>query len=56
MVVSPSASTRSHGTLVIVERFEPASLRTMGPLGISVTDGASFDIGPDGTALLVVPG
>ena len=44
------------GTLVKIESFEPGVVRTMGPLGISVTDGASFDIGPDGTALLVVPG
>lgn len=44
------------GTLVKVESFEPGVARTMGPLGITVTDGASFDIGPDGTALLVVPG
>ncbi len=44
------------GTLVKIESFEQGVVRTMGPLGISVTDGASFDIGPDGTALLVVPG
>ncbi|MGH9271968.1 MAG: DUF4394 domain-containing protein, partial [Ilumatobacteraceae bacterium] len=49
------------GTLVLVESPREGLVRTIGPLGISVTDGASFDIDayaaqPLRTALLVVPG
>ena len=29
---------------------------TIGPLGLDVTDGASFDIGPDDVALIANPG
>ena len=41
---------------MVIDDTATGVVRTIGPLGIGVTDGASFDIGPDGTALLVVPG
>ncbi len=44
------------GTLVLIPSPTDGVVQTVGPLGITVTDGASFDIGPNGEALLVVPG
>jgi hypothetical protein len=44
------------GALVLAPSPDVGVVRAVGSLGIEVTDGASLDIGPDGTALLVVPG
>ena len=44
------------GNLVHQDPPDAGLLRTVGPLGVDLTDGASFDISPTGQALLAVPG
>ena len=44
------------GNLVHQSPPDAGLLTTVGPLGIVLTDGASFDISPDGQALIAVPG
>jgi len=61
-VAGPDGATLLYGidslaaTLVSVDSPNEGLLRTVGPLGITVTDGASFDIASNDDALLVVPG
>ena len=44
------------GNLVHQSPPDAGLLTTVGPLGIDLTDGASFDISPTGQALIAVPG
>ncbi|MET0910301.1 MAG: DUF4394 domain-containing protein [Ilumatobacteraceae bacterium] len=44
------------GNLVRQDPPDAGVLTTVGPLGVDLTDGASFDISPTGQALLAVPG
>ncbi|MET0458914.1 MAG: DUF4394 domain-containing protein, partial [Ilumatobacteraceae bacterium] len=44
------------GSLVHQDPPDAGVLTTVGPLGVDLTDGASFDISPTGQALLAVPG
>ena len=44
------------GSLVLVDAPNDGTMRPIGPLGVSVTEGASFDIATTGEALLASPG
>ncbi|MET0146872.1 MAG: DUF4394 domain-containing protein [Ilumatobacteraceae bacterium] len=44
------------GALVTLDDPDDGALTTIGPLGVTLTDGASFDISSSGTAVLANPG
>ena len=53
---SRSPSTPRRGAWPAQDPPDDGVLTTVGPLGVGVTDGASFDISAAGAALLASPG